>query len=264
MADQRVLLRKEGSVALLTLNRPTQGNAPDLALAGDLRDVCTSVAQDDDVRVVLLTGAGKQFCDAPTSSPLATAGQEDGLAGPALEEWLEQIRVAAPVAALEKPVIAAINGNAIGQGLEMALACDLRIAARTARFALPNIASGLLPWDGGTQRLPRIVGRARALDLLLTGREVDSQEALDIGLVHEVTDGESLLPRAKEVADRIASYAPIATRYAKEAVLKGLDLGLEAGLRLEADLNIILQSTADRAEGVRSFLERREPRFEGR
>ena len=264
MADQRVLLRKEGSVAWLTLNRPTQGNAPDPALAGDLRDACTSVAQDDDVRVVLLTGAGKRFCDAPTSSPLATAGQKDGLAGPALEEWLEQIRVAAPVAALEKPVIAAINGNAIGQGLEMALACDLRIAARAARFALPNIASGLLPWDGGTQRLPRIVGRARALELLLTGREVDSQEALDIGLVHEVTEGENLLPRAKEVAERIASYAPIAARYAKEAVLKGLDLGLEAGLRLEADLNIILQSTADRTEGVRSFLERREPRFQGK
>ena len=172
-------------------------------------------------------------------------------------------RVASTVAALESPVIAAINGPAIGQGLELALACDLRIAAEGARLAMPQVPAGVLPWDGGTQRLPRIVGRGRAMEMLMTGREVDAWEALAMGLVHQVVPQGELAGRVQAVAESIAAAAPVAIRYTKEAVLRGVDMDIEAGLRLEADLNILLQSTADRAEGARSFLERRVPRFRG-
>ena len=167
------------------------------------------------------------------------------------------------MAALEAPLIAAVNGPAIGQGLELALACDIRIAGEGARFAMPQVPAGVLPWDGGTQRLPRIVGRGRAMEMLMTGREVDAREALDMGLVHEVVPHAELAARVQALAESIAAAAPIALRYTKEAVLRGVDMGLDAGLRLEADLNILLQSTADRAEGVRAFLERRAPRFRG-
>ena len=158
---------------------------------------------------------------------------------------------------------ALLNGDAIDHGLELALACDLRLAADNARFGMTQVTRGSMPWDGGTQRLPRIVGRAWAADLLLTGRLVDAQEALDIGLVHEVHPSERLPERGEQLARSLAALAPIASRYAKESVLKGMDMTLDQGMRLEMDLNLILQTTLDRAEGIASFLERREPTFRG-
>ena len=252
---QSISLHTQDQVAWITLERPAQGNAPDQEMAAALRETCEALGQDISVRVIVITGAGEHFCSAPPHSlPLSSNGTAVAIQPP---------RVAATVAALEAPVIAAINGPAIGQGLELALACDLRIAAEGARFAMPQVPAGVLPWDGGTQRLPRIVGRGRALEMLMTGREVDALEALDMGLVHELVPRGELAARAQALAESIAAAAPIALRYTKEAVLRGVDMDLDAGLRFEADLNILLQSTADRVEGVRSFLERRSPRFRG-
>lgn len=248
-------LHIQDQVAWIRLERPTQGNAPDQEMAAALRETCETLDQDIGVRVIVVTGAGEHYCSAPPC-PLVPGPNGTAVAIPLP-------RIAATVAALRAPVIAAINGPAIGQGLELALACDLRIAAEGARFAMPQVPAGVLPWDGGTQRLPRIVGRGRAMEMLMTGREVDAREALDMGLVHEVVPQGELTARAQALAKSIAAAAPIALRYTKEAVLRGVDMGMEAGLRLEADLNILLQSTADRAEGVRSFLERRAPRFRG-
>jgi enoyl-CoA hydratase/carnithine racemase len=173
------------------------------------------------------------------------------------------LSVVTPVASLAIPVIAAINGDALGQGLELALACDIRIAVGSARFGFPQIASGSMPRDGGTQRLPRLIGRGKAMEMLLTGQSVDAAEAYRIGLVSKVVRQEELMPAAMDIAQSLASRAPLAVRYGKEAVLKGMDLTLEQGLRLEADLYFLLQTTRDRAEGIKAFLEKRSPKFKG-
>ena len=250
--EPNLVIGRDGPVAVLTLNRPEAANAPDDEMAALLRDACAEIATDDEARVVLLTGAGAAFCVSI-----------EGSGRPASRADLARSRVAATVAALDRPVVVALNGDAIGQGLEIALAGDLRLATDSATFAMPQVTRGFLPWDGGTQRLPRTVGLAWALDLLLTGRTVGAQEAAGMGLVHQVAPAAELLPRAMELAQRVASHGPIALRYTKEAVTQGMDLGLMGGLGLELDLNVLLHTTADRAEGIGSFLERRDPRFRG-
>ncbi len=168
------------------------------------------------------------------------------------------------VAAIPQPVIAAIRGEASSAGLELALACDIRVAAEDARFSMPETSLGVVPRGGGTQRLPRAVGRAHALRLLLTGEPVDAAEALRIGLVSELASEGGLDAAARAIADTIASRGPIATRLAKEAVQRGSELPLAEALRAELDLTVILQTTDDRAEGVQAFVEKRPPRFENR
>ena len=167
------------------------------------------------------------------------------------------------MAGIPIPVIAAINGDAMDQGLEMALACDLRVAVEDAGLGITDLSRGVVPWDGGTQRLPRLVGRGMAMEMLLTGRVLDAREALKVGLVHHVVPCEQLDGAVGKLAATLAGKAPIALRYAKEAVMKGMDGPMEQGMRLEADLSILLQRTADRAEGIASFLEKRCPRFAG-
>ena len=239
-----VTLAVEDNVATVTLDRPASGNSVSELMASELRETCESVEADPDVRVVLLTGRGDAFC-------LGTDGP-----GP-----VDNLRAADAVAAVRKPVIAVLNGDAVDQGLEIALACDIRIASTCARLGLTHLARGAIPWDGGTQRLPRLVGIGRAMDMLLTSRLLDAGEALEAGLVNELAEAADLRTRARALAGTVAEQGPIAARYLKEALLKGADMTLEQGLRLEADLNIILQGTADRAEGVRSFLERRPPLY---
>ena len=177
------------------------------------------------------------------------------------------MQVANSIATLPMPVIMSINGDALGHGLELALAGDLRICSENSRFGLNSGSQehspAGFPWDGGTQRLPRLVGPAWAADLILTSRTVDAAEALAIGLVNRVVPAGDLAAETQRMADSIAAGGPIAARYAKEAVIKGMDLSLDDGLRLEADLNVILQSTQDRAEGLRSFTEKRTPRYSG-
>ncbi len=257
MPFQTIQLEIENRIATLTLTRASSGNAIDERFASELRDACGQLRQDDDVWVVVLTGEGDAFCSGTDSSTLT---DQNG----SILDKLRALKVSESVAAIEKPVIAAINGDAIDQGLELALACDMRIASEQANFGLTHVEHGLIPWDGGTQRLPRLIGRGAATEMILTSRIVDAQEALDIGLVNDVVEPNHVLQQAQETASTIAGHGPIATRYLKELVLKGLDMTLEQGLRLEADLNFILQSTSDRVEGIGSFLERRgSPQFRG-
>ncbi|MFB3119553.1 MAG: enoyl-CoA hydratase/isomerase family protein, partial [Stenotrophomonas maltophilia] len=179
------------------------------------------------------------------------------------QQWIADLRVADSVAELPVPVIMALNGDALDHGLELALAGDIRLANENAKFGLTDLASGGFPWDGGTQRLPRLVGPAWAQDLILTGRVLDAHQALELGLVNRVTPPGQALAEARELAEQILRGGPLAARYVKEAVYQGVDLTLPRGLALEADLNIILQSTRDRAEGLASFAEKRPPRYSG-
>lgn len=245
----------KGPIGFITLDRPQVQNALNLALAQGLEQLCQAIKEEDGLLAAILTGAGDAFC---VGEDLQETGETwpSGASSPA-------IRAIGSMAALGIPTIAAIKGMAFGAGLELALACDLRIAAVDARFAMPQVAQGTLPQAGGTQRLSRIVGRAWALELVLLGETIDAQEAHRIGLVHRVVPQADLLPTAEALAQRIAEKAPIAVRYVREAVQKGLDGTLEQGLRLEADLTFLLQTTEDRMEGIRSFLERRTPQFKG-
>jgi enoyl-CoA hydratase len=163
-----------------------------------------------------------------------------------------------------QPIIAAIRGYALGGGLELALACDLRIASDDAQLGLTEVNLAIIPGGGGTQRLPRLVGRGRALEMILTGARVDARAALSIGLVERVVPAADVLAAARELARTLAEKAPIALRYAKEAVVKGLELPLADGLRLENDLATLLRTTEDRVEGAKAFLEKRKPRFTGK
>lgn len=242
----------ENHIATITLSRPGAGNALDEVTAQELRDACEAVRLDDDVRVCVFTGADGVFC----------ADTEFDLSAPSPDEF-DRLRVSEAVAAIEKPTIALINGDALDQGLELALACDLRVAAAGARLGLTHLASGMIPWDGGTQRLPRLVGQSRATDMILRSRLLDSVEALEIGLVNHAAEAEDAAEYALSLAATIAAHAPIAARYLKETLMKGADMTLTQGLGLEADLTVILQSTADRAEGIGSFLERRTPEYRG-
>ena len=247
MTDAVIYEKKDG-VAHLVLNRPQAGNAVNEQLAQDLAEACQRVNQDEQVVVVIISGAGPSFCVGSDLEPARA---------------LSLMTPARAVAGIEKPVIAAINGEAMGLGLELALSCDLRIASEGVRLGLPQSSQGTIPWDGGSQRLPRIVGKARALELLLTSRTIDAAEALRIGLINKIVPAKNLLPETQALASQLATKGPIALRYAKEAVNKGLDLTMEQGLRLEADLYFLLHTTADRTEGVRAFLEKRPPRFKG-
>ena len=247
MPHSTVIYTKKDHIGYITLNRPEVGNIINLKLAQELEAICRQINQDEDVYVVMLTGAGdKAFCS-----------------GSELEKSGTRYSVATAIASIEKPVIAAINGDALGQGLELALSCDIRLASDKARFGFPQVAQGLIPFDGGTQRLPRIVGKGKALELILSAEIITAEEALEIGLVSKVVDGASLAAEAEALAKTIAAKAPIALRYIKEAVNKGLDLTLDHGLRLEADLYFLLHTTADRTEGITAFLKKRPPQFKG-
>lgn len=221
-------------------------------MALELAQVVQTINQDESVRVVVLTGSGRAFSVGWERLRVRSAGE------------LAPYQAASAIALIHSPVVAVLNGDAVGQGLELALAADIRITSAAARFSMPQLQYGIIPWDGGTQRLPRLVGRAHALSLLLTGVTIDASEALRIGLVSRVVEPESLAAATDEVVGQIAAGAPIAAQYAKETVAKGMDMPLDQALRLEADLNILLHGTRDRREGLRSFQERRPPRFHGR
>lgn len=234
-------------VGRLTLARPATRNRLDAALQGTLVEGCEALEDDERVRVVVLAARGAAF----------SAGLPAGVAWPE-PPWPDGVGA---VARLTKPVIAAVGGEAVGWGFALALACDLRIASTAAAFALPG---GVLPGGGVTQRLPRLIGTARAMELVLLGTRLAAVAAAAWGLVTTVVEPARLGPTVGETARMLAARGPLALRLGKEAVLRALDLPLEDGIRMEEDLYVLLQTTADREEGVRAFLERRKPRFSGR
>ena len=235
---------------------PAQGAGIGIRALSELSDAAATLQELGEVRALIVEARGPDFC-AGWEPEARQALLESALSGDGVDPF-------GPLAELPFPVLAALHGRVASAGLELALACDLRIAASDALFAMPETAEGLVPLAGGTQRLPRAVGRARAASMLLLGEELDAEAALRAGLVSRVVPREQLGDEATAIALRIAERGPIAERYAKEAVHRGLEMPLEQALRYETDLTIILQTTQDRAEGVRAFLERRQPRFEGR
>ena len=252
-------LQREGAVAVVTVNRPKVLNALNIATLGELAATMRRLQQDETVRCVVVTGAGeKSFIAGADINELTsltpTQGREHARAGQAVLDLIEQ---------LGKPVIAAINGYALGGGCELAMACTIRIAADTARLGQPEINLGMIPGFGGTQRLSRLVGTGRALELLLTGEPIGAAEAYRLGLVNRVVPASELMAEAHRLAAAIAAKAPVAVRYMLEAVRGGVQLPLGEAQALEAALFGLAASTADMREGARAFLEKRAPEFKG-
>jgi len=249
--------RKEKNLAVLTITGSCNTLERLGALSGELADLKGRIMSDDEIRVILLNGSGRRAFD--------MGGDLLRKCTALSEEAFHRIPdPSVSLANIDRPVIAGIDGDAQGLGLEMALACDIRIAADTSRFGLPHIKEGFIPWSGGTQRLPRLVGKAKAMEMILSGHMIDAREALRIGLVNKVVPSKEVFQTAKEIAQQMASKAPIALRYTKEAVNKGMDLTLEQGLRLEADLYFLMHTTQDRVEGIKAFQEKQKAQFKGR
>jgi enoyl-CoA hydratase len=257
---ENLLLERDGPVAIVTVNRPRVMNALNVATLKELRAAFEELVASPDVRAVILTGAGeKSFVAGADIEEIRDldmiSGKEFAARGLALYAVIEKMRV---------PVIAAINGYALGGGCELAMACHLRLAAETAKFGQPEINLGIIPGYGGTQRLPRLVGRARALDLLLTGRMIAAPEALAWGLVNQVVPLVELLPAARKLAADLAAKPRLAVAAILEAVDEGLQLGLDRALKVEEQLFSFACGTEDKTEGTRAFLEKRNPEFKGR
>jgi enoyl-CoA hydratase len=257
---ETVLYEKKGGIAYITLNRPKVLNALNKTAVADLRVAFESARDDSEVHGVVLTGAGdKAFIAGADINEVASDTPVQ-----AEEKTRHGQDVMTLIENLSKPVIAAINGFALGGGCEAALACTIRLAAENARFGLPEVKLGIIPGYGGTQRLPRLVGKGAALQLILTGGMIGAQEAYRIGLVNEVVSGTELIARAEAILTQIAANAPLSVKYALQAVNKGLETSLSEGLLLEASLVAICTSTEDKKEGTSAFLEKRPAKFQGR
>ena len=257
---QNLLVDRDGAVARVTINRPGVLNALSSQTLDELHQTFTALGADDAVRVVVITGAGeKAFVAGADINELAqqtpTGGRETAIRGQQVFDLIEQ---------LGKPTIAALNGYTLGGGCELAMACTLRIAADTAKLGQPEINLGLIPGYGGTQRLARLIGAGRALELILTGQQISAQEAHRLGLVNRVVPAADLSAEVGALATLLASKPPIAVRYCIEAVHKGLQMSIAEGLRFEATLFGLVASTEDMREGTRAFLEKRKPAFQGK
>jgi enoyl-CoA hydratase/carnithine racemase len=255
-----VLYEKKNSIAYVTVNRPKVLNALNTPTWADLETAFQDAKADASVLGVILTGAGeKAFIAGADISELAHVdaygAEESSRFGQGVLDLIEN---------LGKPVIAAVNGFALGGGCETAMACTMRIATEHAKFGQPEVKLGLLPGGGGTQRLPRLVGKGRALQLILTGETISAQEACRIGLVNEVVPAASLIDRAEAILKQIAANAPIAVKFSLEAANKGLETSQSQGLALEASFFGICAATEDKKEGTMAFLEKRTPQFRGR
>jgi enoyl-CoA hydratase len=259
-AVENLLVERDGAVAIVTVNRPKVLNALNAQTLDELRRAVLGFTHDDSVRAVVITGAGeKSFVAGADINELAVmtpaAGREHAIRGQHVFDLIEQ---------MGKPVIAAINGFALGGGCELAMACTIRLAADTAKLGQPEINLGLIPGYGGTQRLARIVGKGRALELLLTGEQLSAQEAHRIGLVNRVCAAADLMAEARALAARLAARAPVAVRYILEAVHKGVEMPFGQAQIFEATLFGLVSSTEDMREGTRAFLEKRKAEFTGK
>jgi len=260
MTFENLLVEREDAIAVVTFNRPKVLNALNTQTLTELAAVIAGFKSDPAVRAIVLTGAGeKSFVAGADINELAVQtpieGKEHARRGQQIFDAIEQ---------LGKPVIAAVNGFALGGGCELIMACTMRIAADTARFGQPEINLGIIPGYGGSQRLPRLVGRGIALEMILTGDMISAQRAYEIGLVNRVVPAAELMSEAKKIAQLLASKAPIAVRYIIEAVHHGLDTSLDAGQFLETSLFGAIASSSDMKEGTRAFLEKRKAVWQGK
>jgi enoyl-CoA hydratase/carnithine racemase len=257
---ENVLYEKKGAIAYVTLNRPKVLNALNQRTWQDLRAAFEDAQDDADVRGVILTGAGdKAFIAGADISELAQVSAVQAERSSTYGQEVLNL-----VENLGKPVVAAINGFALGGGCETAMACTIRIAVENAKFGQPEVKLGVPPGGGGTQRLPRLVGKGRALQLILSGEMISAQEAYRIGLVNEVVPASDLIPRAETILKQIFANAPLAVRYSLEAVNKGLETSQTEGLALEASFFGLCAGTEDKQEGTQAFLQKRAPQFQGR
>jgi enoyl-CoA hydratase len=259
MAYENLLIERDGAVLQVTINRPDKLNALNTQTVTELDQAMEAARTDADVRVIILTGSGeKSFVAGADINELAVqspvSGREHARSGQAVFDRIEQ---------LGKPVIAAINGFALGGGCELAMACTLRIAADHAKLGQPEINLGLIPGYAGSQRLPRLVGRGRALELLLLGAPIPADEAWRIGLVNKVVPGAQLMTETRALAQQLAAKAPIAVRYILDAVAGGLEMSFADAQTYEATLFGLIATTEDMREGTRAFLDKRKPAFRG-
>lgn len=260
MAYENLLYEKKDQIAYITFNRPKVLNALNRKTMEELHHILTDARDDATVRVLILTGAGeKSFIAGADISELAqcdpVSGRETGLFGQSVLHMLET---------MGKPSIAAINGFALGGGCEMALACTMRLASKSARLGQPEVKLGIIPGYGGSQRLPRLVGKGMAHEMILAGDMINAEEALRIGLVNHIYEPAELIPAAEALAKKIIANAPLAVKFAMDAIEHGMEMPQEEGLFLEATLFGLCAATEDMREGTKAFLEKRPAQFKGK
>jgi enoyl-CoA hydratase len=255
---QTIIYQRDGDIARVTLNRPQVLNVYNVQMRDDLCQVISAIKADPEVRVVILKGAGERaFCAGADLTDFLTAPS------PVIARQLRWERdIWGWFLSLPQPVIAALHGYVLGSGIEMALCCDLRIAAEDARFGLPEATLGIIPAAGGTQTLPRTIGRARSLEMLLTNRWINAQEALAVGLANRVVPRSDLIPTVEALAQKVASMPAVAVKCAKEAIVRGSDMSLNEGLELEKMLATLVLSSDETLERVKAFLESRASTFQ--
>ncbi len=257
---ENIKIDREGVIAVLTINRPEKRNAVNPATVEEIDLALSEVEKDAQIRVLILTGAGDKAFVA--GADIAELARRDARLGRI--ETRRRQEIYTRIEMLEIPSIAAINGWALGTGLELAMACTLRIASATARMGQPEVNLGIIPGAGGTQRLPRLVGMGRAMEMILTGQPVGAEQAMAMGLVNRVVPPEKLMEEVRKLAEIIAGHPKLAIQYAKEAVLRYNEGSLASGLAHESYLHALSCATEDKKEGISAFLEKRPPKFTGR
>jgi len=257
LSYQNVLVTREGAIGIVQLNRPKVLNALNFEVMSELVSALEELDREEAVKVIILTGGERTFAAGADLVEMSQATPVDLVLGRRFELW-DRIRK------ISKPIIAAVSGYCLGGGNELAMNCDLIVASETATFGQPEVNVGIIPGAGGTQRLPRVVGKYKAMEMILTGKSISADEAYRIGLVNHVVPPESLMEEAKKIATDIASKPPISIRSAKEAILKAQDTTLEVGLEFERKAFYMLFATEDGKEGMKAFLEKRKPTFKGK
>jgi enoyl-CoA hydratase len=259
MTYQNILIETSNRISFLTINRPDKRNALNQATRDDIQHALDDLEKSSDSRVLVITGAGDKAFIAG-----ADINEFEGRTALTQREAMKGLRIFTAIEEFPKPIIAMINGFCLGGGLELALACDIRVACDTARLGQPEINLGIIPGGGGTQRLTRLVGEGKAMELILTGDAIDAAHAKEIGLLNTVVPAADLRTTVINLATRIAEKSPIALRMAKDAVKSAARMSLREGLEREMDLFCLTFGSQDKAEGVRAFLEKRKPDFQGR